>query len=1339
MIPPPNGKTVVFTAPTYHEHSGYEYSTEGGEEGEFDDDEYQEGDGFDDDDEEEEGADEGETVVHVKGPVAAGQKRPAEVVEDDGMDAGDEADRNDWEEEQRRRARAQAGQNGRPDDRAAQEQQQQQQARQLAGKTSLDSIVEPLQNGRASPKSPGANDGFVGIVGTRKISLTPQIARDEPNNTSPQRQRSGSPFSSQQQQLQQQRSVSPVDRFEPGSVEGAESLHSVSTSVESNGFNGSDEGHDSAAGSSNKKLKKDKNKDDKKKSGGGMFSGLFGRNKKDKKSKKGGADGEGTSPTDLQSSEDSTTRGTSPVQALGKMGSADSQDDIFGTTATLKQQQKEAQQAMYQQYGIQRVPGEQTNVTTFNRQSPPGGGAGQSLSPPVSATPVRPVRPGSLIGSPGVPGLDMPLLSVLRVFAGDHITAEATFKTVLLNKSTTTADLVKQSLQRFHLPADRLDDYYLTIKGVGGDETVLGLDQSPLTVFEELSEAGAQGGAAIPAVKRSSVGSVSSVNSNLSLHPAITRLGMNDFSDDSAVKFFINRRTQLGGGAQNQRSGDQASTKTSSGGSLDPWPPLATTGNASGPPGSQSSTTTTATMRFALRVVVYSSDLPEGMVFDPHSQAIVSPTTLSDRSASSPPSSSSMSSSTTQSLSQQQQQTRERIILFPSNTSVAEVIETSLDRFGIMDGVVDGGDEVEDKLTKRRSVSRVRYCLALESAGGPGLFFWTRVSFGGWGTDGKCTGYTADDFLNPSSKVLDAYTKQPIFRPHERGSKEGRRRSADVASLLLGSPSDIQPGDPVFVLRKASARTSLRHSRLSAVDELEQRQRPEPQRSLTDSSALTADSYETPSEGEPLSPTMPPSRQEIIAAQRAASRANQRAMLSAQKNTEQGVDILLKDRATLRSSRNLDDHRVRYSYIDQDGAEFDISEIVQSEWSRDHDRPAPAAPSRNSSFRSEGGSSTGSERTLSGRGSYTTTDDGSEDRSAIEALKTAPLSIDSEEPPSQQPPTRLGRSPGSLLGPKSGQDGDFLEEALQRQRQSPFFDDTLEQRIDRVLAKVKSGGSSSSVASSLRNRRDQRPRQTSNNSQSGRPPSGRSSPSVATAAAGRTSPLDLSRSTSPTAPAPAWCASAASPSGRASPSVRQATAEANQRNPPARRHGHQDSVASGTSDYSTSNTTGTTSPSTPVTTHSAPTTVSPATRNGSSLSQRVAPTAVYRDDMGLDTLGTLIEHGGQRRRRPVKRDREPGADDLFGPSLDELGLQLEVREWFGGAEKALEDIASVSVPCTVRFGLYLLIDMRIFRDWTTCWLRSWMFEKGSLVFSSRPVLYSLFLGTTIVCCDCPGL
>lgn len=74
------------------------------------------------------------------------------------------------------------------------------------------------------------------------------------------------------------------------------------------------------------------------------------------------------------------------------------------------------------------------------------------------------------------------------------------------------------------------------------------------------------------------------------------------------------------------------------------------------------------------------------------------------------------------------------------------------------------------------------------------------------------------------------------------------------------------------------------------------------------------------------------SRQELIAAQRAASRANQKSILSAQTNSVRGVDVLLPGNAMIRSSRYDSGDKMRYSYVEPDGETYDISDIVEEEW-----------------------------------------------------------------------------------------------------------------------------------------------------------------------------------------------------------------------------------------------------------------------------------------------------------------------------------------------------------------------------------------------------------------------
>ena len=61
------------------------------------------------------------------------------------------------------------------------------------------------------------------------------------------------------------------------------------------------------------------------------------------------------------------------------------------------------------------------------------------------------------------------------------------------------------------------------------------------------------------------------------------------------------------------------------------------------------------------------------------------------------------------------------------------------------------------------------------------------------------------------------------------------------------------------------------------------------------------------------------SRQEIIAAQRAAARATQRAIVSAQTNSVRGMDVLLPGNAMLCSSHYDVGDRMRYSYVEPDG------------------------------------------------------------------------------------------------------------------------------------------------------------------------------------------------------------------------------------------------------------------------------------------------------------------------------------------------------------------------------------------------------------------------------------
>ncbi|KAA1087115.1 hypothetical protein PGT21_022882 [Puccinia graminis f. sp. tritici] len=997
------------------------------------------------------------------------------------------------------------------------------------------------------------------LTETKKLTLTPDIARDtadygldayqqNPSRGShPARSRSTSASSSESPFRQSGNKQQARINGEPSSA----SLEGHST----DSHNGTTE---DAKGFKPNSTRKEES-DPKKKKTGGLLSGFFGR-KKDKKSKNDPTDetrssslehDRNRSSSPLSPSEHSVRSLSSPQLEGSPNGTTPSHrataenDDLFSTDAALRKQQEEAQEVMHRQYGISReisdpnathhsqqqkkpsYPPINSNVpsTSLGLHSPFSPGSSTASMGLVYSPAGGRVRPGSLIGSPGIAGMDVPMLNVLRIFAGDNVDCEATFKTVLLSAQTTTQELITQSLQRFHVLVTEEDrsSYYLTIKDVvSGEETVLDDQQTPLKLFELMNESLGQHALYLPSVKRSSVGSISSINSNLSLNPAISRLGMNDFSDDSAVKFHLNRYSHPhhsnGNFAPNgipssrkpERSGSLAPiqedgtisghpgvspiaiTNTSAGPSsstqYDPQKPMNTVSNsgstdsmyseqlplspnASSPP-SATTITSSPSLRFAMRVRIHSSDLPEGLVFDPQSNAIIPKTVLIERGQrATPPTNPSASASSTS--------FREKVIIFPRNIHVSEAIEHTLEAFGIADGVVDGGDDVDDKLSKRRNSSKIRYGLSMKSPDSP-----TEVP------------------VNLISKVLDAYSVPPIFRPADRTSKEVRRRSQEYHPFVLGTLQDLQPSDPIFSLRRAMIHHPPRrdYPRQSAgqnglagavADELGLLQakknsstgpsRPAPS---TESSFKTArESIHSVEEGVVNTPPV--------------ASPNPITVRSTQRNSEEGIDINLHNNAMIRSRR--DDgpqhQSYRYSYIDPNGEEFDISSLIESELSseqggeiskhahdkhhRKHESQDKTAATRTISPSTEDGYASAPESPLSTVNRLSPSvvrqlqNHETDDDSAIEALRAADLTIDQD--------LRLASS-SSLYGsrdrvssedllawtvrkqaPSMNQQSDRPSESSQKAKSSPFFAESLDHRIQRLLSKVKplTNGSSS--------------------------------------------------------------------------------------------------------------------------------------------------------------------------------------------------------------------------------------------------------------------------------------
>ena len=470
----------------------------------------------------------------------------------------------------------------------------------------------------------------------------------------------------------------------------------------------------------------------------GMLGGLFSRNKKDKK---------GISSGDPRNSEDSIVSGAMDVSP-GSMMSEESPGQIRAPTpgarpgpnggpalvhgARLAQRDQALQQAYTTKY-LNKSP---SGDVSMSGQPDPNAVTQSSMRLAATINAPSNGRPSSVILSPNPAG--PPLLNVIRVFAGEHIKSDASFKTVLLNETTSSTDLIRQLMQRFRMshagnPASD-NGYFLTIKDFSGEEMELDPNEKPLEAFQEAvqrwtaddDESSKRLGAMTPTVKRSSVSSISSVVS-LSNHPAIAKLGMNDFQDDSAVKIYLNRRRPGSRSGMPEPSSEFSSYSTHlstvrespdskiANWSSNPGTPsnasdvTATPPTPQGPQAPQryNPSLTIAThgqasperfsspsAKFTIQLLIHRGDLPDLLAFDPISDAIIPKNLARERQG----------NATTPTDS------RRRLFILPRNVTVAEVIEQGLERFGIQEGVVDGGDDVEDKARGRNS-QKVKYIL----------------------------------------------------------------------------------------------------------------------------------------------------------------------------------------------------------------------------------------------------------------------------------------------------------------------------------------------------------------------------------------------------------------------------------------------------------------------------------------------------------------------------------------------------------------------------------------------------------------------------------------------------
>ena len=559
-------------------------------------------------------------------------------------------------------------------------------------------LVLPQGSPSVSPPSSSSSARFmdpIDALETKKISLTPLLLQDNNQPTEPPRQApprtTGPILTSEVMQRQEEDGKRTLEEIEALEEDARNKVGQTSGGRPQGGIKshmGLPSGDDD---SSREKGKKGDS--------GKLLGRLFDQRRDNHKGKDTHNYIDNSRPVEERSSEEpgrssNHTDSSGGPQNLPRMGTA-----LTGYSRPVSQhssgprQHGREQQALYPQLDLTRSPASPPEVQSLLQISPVNTGLrSNALTLPLISDGRRPrLLRGRNINGDG--SSLAPELSVIRIFAGKKLETEETSRTVLLNSSTSSEELVKRAIQRFRLPVgEDATDYYLTVKRLEGSSATLHPEEKPLIVLETLAKAALD----LPKLKGSSVGIVNSIASDLPQHPAIIKLSMNDFTDDAPVKIYLNRRSKSAsneGGTMEE--GDTMSNESFPGdgetGRVYPLPPPHNLNTVGVPAPSERFGGSPS--HFTLQLLIYQDDLPDDMVFDPLNEMVAFKNILRGRSQAATP----------------YVPFHRKIFMLPKNITVAEVIEVSLEKFGIPGGIVDDSDEVENKNTKRGNSSRVRY------------------------------------------------------------------------------------------------------------------------------------------------------------------------------------------------------------------------------------------------------------------------------------------------------------------------------------------------------------------------------------------------------------------------------------------------------------------------------------------------------------------------------------------------------------------------------------------------------------------------------------------------------
>ncbi|KAF8942153.1 hypothetical protein BGZ47_006784 [Haplosporangium gracile] len=334
-------------------------------------------------------------------------------------------------------------------------------------------------------------------------------------------------------------------------------------------------------------------------------------------------------------------------------------------------------------------------------------------------------------------------IMTLRVYPGNVDFGASMYKTVVVTPATMSSDVAHQAVVKFRLAPDgtaSTGDFFLTVKGVDGDETVLQATDKPMAIYQSLT---AHLTTPLPANHRLSISSVSSMMS-------VNSTGSQSSSSNQLPGTPTLRRTGSGRPEPQQRSIRFLLNKK-----------IKRAGSVSAASSSMPAIPTTPTAPqedfFWIKVVCQAQDLPQSMVLlEGMGNAI--------------------EKADSRTHGQSFATKVEHWIPMHSTSNAGDVIFKTLEKVGIRSGVVDGVPE-HVLVAKRLAVPHglvIEYQLGLKIANG------TTKKF-------KQSEEISLPPQVPLAKCFEDHQLQPIRRSPK----------ADVASMPLHP-------DYVFFVRKAT-------------------------------------------------------------------------------------------------------------------------------------------------------------------------------------------------------------------------------------------------------------------------------------------------------------------------------------------------------------------------------------------------------------------------------------------------------------------------------------------------------------------------------------------------------